>query len=110
MNITKKKKKNNLGSRLIQAAREARAIARGEADPSTYRVYVPANIDVGEIRRSQGLTQEEFAARYGLKTSTLRDWEQHRYQPDGAALVLLQVIKREPNAVARALKPELAHV
>jgi putative transcriptional regulator len=59
------KKKNNLGSRLIQAAREARAIARGEADPSTYRVYVPANIDVGEIRRSQGLTQEEFAARYG---------------------------------------------
>lgn len=29
----------SLGKRLIQAAREASAIAKGEADPATYRVH-----------------------------------------------------------------------
>jgi hypothetical protein len=38
-----------VGERLIQAAKEARAIARGEADPNTYNVYTPADID--KIRR-----------------------------------------------------------
>ena len=36
----------SFGKRLIDAAKEARAIARGEADPKTYRVHVPAYIDV----------------------------------------------------------------
>lgn len=34
-----KKKKLTFGQKLVQAAREAVAIARGEADPATYRVY-----------------------------------------------------------------------
>jgi putative transcriptional regulator len=75
----------------------------------TYRVYVPADVDVGAIRREQGLTQEEFAARFGLPVATIRDWEQNRRQPDDAARVLLQIIKREPKAAARALTPEHAH-
>jgi putative transcriptional regulator len=54
------------------------------------------------------LTQEEFAARYGLPAATIRDWEQKRRQPDGAARVLLQIIKKEPKAAARALKPDHA--
>lgn len=37
---------NELGARLIQAADEAVTIARGNADPSSYRVHVPENIDV----------------------------------------------------------------
>jgi putative transcriptional regulator len=102
------KKKASLGERFIRAAREGRAIARGEADPSTYRVFVPADVDVGAIRREQGLTQDEFAARYGLPAATVRDWEQRRRQPDGAARALLQIIKKEPKAAARALKPEHA--
>jgi hypothetical protein len=32
------KVKNKLGDRLIRAARDGRAIARGEADPASYRV------------------------------------------------------------------------
>jgi putative transcriptional regulator len=96
-------KKNNLGNRLISAAREAREIARGTAEPSTYRVFTPTDIDVGAIRRSQGLTQAEFAARYGLSQGTIRDWEQRRRRPEGPALVLLQILKWEPQAAARAL-------
>jgi putative transcriptional regulator len=39
-------KVSKLGKRLIKAARETRTIARGEADPRTYQVHVPAEIDV----------------------------------------------------------------
>ncbi len=94
---------SKLGKRLIQAAREGRAIARGEAEPTTYRVRVPAEIDVRKIRKSLKLSQTEFAARFGLTPATVRDWEQNRRQPEGPARVLLQVIKEEPEAVERAL-------
>jgi len=33
------------GERLIEAAKEANAIGRGEADDSTYNVHTPADID-----------------------------------------------------------------
>jgi putative transcriptional regulator len=93
-----------MGKRLIAAAKEARKIARGEADPRTYRVHVPADVDVQMIRRKLHLSQSEFASRFGISPGTLRDWEQHRKRPEGPARVLLMVIDREPEAVRRALR------
>jgi putative transcriptional regulator len=49
-----------LGKRLLQAAEEACVIARGEADPSTYKVHVPAEIDVKAIRQGLTMMQAEF--------------------------------------------------
>jgi putative transcriptional regulator len=92
-----------LGKRLLQAADEAQTIARGEADPSTYKVHVPAEIDVKAIRQSLKMTQAEFSARYGFPLGTLRDWEQGKGKPDTSARVLLLVIAKEPQAVERAL-------
>jgi putative transcriptional regulator len=92
-----------LGKRLINAAKEARAIARGVADPKTYRVHVPDDIDVKRIRRRLKLTQNEFARRFGIPQGTLRDWEQGRRQPEGPARAFLLVIQHEPVAVERAL-------
>jgi putative transcriptional regulator len=94
---------SQLGKRLIKAAKSAQAIARGEADPKSYRVHVPARIDVRAIRTRLKMSQNAFAARFGILPSTLRDWEQNRRQPDGAARVLLMVIAKEPDAVTRAL-------
>jgi putative transcriptional regulator len=99
-----KKNRAAFGERMVQAAREAAAIARGEADPATYRVVAPVDVDVGAIRRELKLTQDEFSARFGLPIGTVRDWEQHRRQPDQAARVLLQIIRKEPKAAERALK------
>ncbi len=96
---------SKLGKRLIAAADEALAIARGEADPATYNVYVPADVDVRKIRKGLKLSQAEFAARFGLSAATVRDWEQNRRRPEGAARVLLHVITQEPDAVRRALAP-----
>jgi|ERR1700686_3282864 putative transcriptional regulator len=94
---------SKLGKRLIKAADQALAIARGEADPKTYRVHVPTEIDVRKIRRRLKLSQAEFASKFGLSVATVRDWEQHRRKPEGPARVLLKIIKEEPEAVSRAL-------
>jgi hypothetical protein len=56
---------SKLGKKLIVAAREGVAIARGEADPSTYRLHIPSKIDVKAMRKKLGMTQETFALRYG---------------------------------------------
>ena len=54
-------------------------------------------------RKRLGLTQEQFAARFGFSVATLRHWERGDRKPHGAALVLLNLIDREPKAVMRAL-------
>jgi len=92
-----------LGKRLIQSAKEARKIARGEADAKSYRMHIPAEIDVRAVRVKLKMTQEEVAVRYGLTLARVRDWEQGRSSPDSAARAYLTVIEREPKAVARAL-------
>ena len=94
---------SKLGKRLIRSAKEARAIARDEADASTYKIFVPAKIDVKAIRTRRGLTQEEFCIRYGLSVASLRDWEQGRFSPDPAARAYLTIIDRAPEAVEEAL-------
>jgi putative transcriptional regulator len=92
-------------SRILQGAREALAIARGDLDPSTYKVHVPTNVDVAALRRRLKMSQSEFAARYGFTRARIRDWEQGRSKPDGAVRAYLMVIRKEPEAVARALAP-----
>jgi putative transcriptional regulator len=87
---------------------DAIAIAKGKADPKGYRVHAAADIDVLRIRKDKGLTRQAFAIRFGLQLGTVRDWEQRKRQPDGAARVLLTVIDKEPEAVERALKAAAA--
>lgn len=89
--------------KIAEGMKEAVAFARGELDPSACRVHVPAEIDVKAIRRKRGLTQQEFAFRYGFTVGRIRDWEQGRSRPDGPARILLKVIEKQPEAIDRAL-------
>ena len=59
--------------------------------------------DVRGIRKRMNLTQKEFAGRFHLSLTVLRDWEQKRTVPDQAARTLLRVIARNPRAVETAL-------
>ena len=90
-------------SNILQGAREALAMAKGEADPATHKVHVPADVDVRAIRAASGMTQAEFAAAFGFPVTTLRDWEQGRTRPDMASRSYLLVIERRPDAVREAL-------
>src|SRR5436309_2004360 len=55
------------------------------------------------IRWALHMSQIEFAKTFRIPLGTLRDWEQHRREPDQAAQAYLEVIAREPDAVRRAL-------
>ncbi|KZD06769.1 helix-turn-helix domain-containing protein [Oceanibaculum pacificum] len=90
------------GQRLLSSARQALAYAEG-GNAEGFAVHVPESVDIPALRRREGLSQEQFARRYGFALSALRDWEQGRRQPDRAARLLLRVIEREPEAVQRAL-------
>ena len=91
------------GSRILQGAKEALAFAKGEADAADFVVHIPPSVDVKSIRRKTGLSQREFAARYGFSFGRERDWEQGRSNIDGPSRLLLTIIDKEPEAVERAL-------
>jgi putative transcriptional regulator len=55
------------------------------------------------VRAGLGMTQTELAAMLRISVATIRNWEQGRTPPDGAASALLKVLAREPKAVLRAL-------
>lgn len=56
-------------------------------------------------RDVSGLSQAQFAARYHINVSRLRDLERGRFrQPDSALVAYLSVIKSDPDAVLRAIE------
>lgn len=93
------------GTRILQGALDALAFARGTADISNYRVHIPADIDVKAIRGKLGLSQVDFAKRYGFSVGRVRDWERKRREVDASSGLLLMAIATEPEAVARKRQP-----
>ncbi len=89
------------GESVLRGAREALAYARGER--GGFAVHVPERVDVKAVRKRIGLSQENFAARFGFTLDSVRNWEQGRREPEQAARALLTVIKHDPEAVIRAL-------
>ena len=53
---------------------------------SATRFSVPDKFNVKKPRESLGLSQPEFAVRFGFSLATVRQWEQGRRQPEGLAL------------------------
>jgi putative transcriptional regulator len=92
----------NLNS-LMKGAREALAFARGAKSIGKATVIDVDDLDVAKIRGKVKLSQEAFAAAFGIKPATLRNWEQNRVKPQGPARVLLTLIDRVPAAVIKAL-------
>ena|ERR1700722_13870485 len=99
-----RKKVPSVGSEIIEAMQNAVAYAKGDHGMGrAHAVLVPPRIDVKQVRHKLGLSQNDFAEKFGIKTATLRNWEQGRRQPEGPARVLLTIIDREPAAVQRVL-------
>lgn len=90
-------------SRILDSMKEALAIAQGTMPETEFRVHIPASVDVKSIRQQMQLSQEAFAAQYGLSLHTLRNWEQGKRQPDPAARAYLKVIEKAPDVVRTVL-------
>ena len=51
-----------------------------------------------------GLSQSQFATKFGFSPAALRNWEQGRARPDAPTRVLLAVIAKHPESVEDVLK------
>jgi putative transcriptional regulator len=87
---------------VMEGLGEVAAFLRGEELPGV-GVHIPAELDVRAIRDKLGLTQTEFARRYGFSAARVRDWEQGRRAPDSGVRAYLKVIAAEPALVERVL-------
>ena len=94
--------KDELFNELIASVREGGKILRGKAKAS--RSFTVATPNVRKIRANYKLTQNEFAALMGISVKTLRNWEQGRRAPEGAARVLLQVAAKHPDVIWDVVK------
>lgn len=56
------------------------------------------------VRRRLGYTQAEFAERIDVSLDTIRNWEQGKRCPTGAAKALLKVLDKAPEAALAALR------
>ena len=81
------------------------ALADPDAQPMTKRQLAKMRrvSPAKRLRWKLGLSQAEFAERFRIPVGTLRDWEQHRTEPDQAALSYLRVIEADADFVARAV-------
>jgi len=89
--------------KIIAGLEDALAYADGDSLRGTSHQVKVADVDITHLREKLGLSQDRFAALFGLSSRTVRNWEQGVRHPEGPARILLQVIDREPEAVMRAL-------
>jgi len=98
------RKRQTVGESIIQGLREAIAWTKAENhDVRVTLVHVP-EVDVRKVRLKMGLSQAQFATKFGFPPATLRNWEQGRSHPDAPTRVLLAVIAKHPEAVEDVLR------
>ena len=86
----------------------AAALADPDAQSATPEQLARARrvVDVRLIRDKFGLTQEQFARRFGLRLEMVQGWEDRTLVPDAAAATLLRVIWAEPEVVRKVVAGE----
>ncbi len=89
---------STFGDDLVQSLREALAHAKGEGP-----AIVHSDISPRAVREAINLTQAQMALLVGMSLSGYRKWEQGTRSVSGPAAALLKVIRKEPDAVRRAL-------
>ena len=68
-------------------------------------------IDIKELRDSTGMTQKEFASRYGIPISTLRKWEQGESSPAPyVAALLARTLPDTESSLKRTIQEDLEGV
>lgn len=84
-----------------QGLDEAVEFSKGQVSKAVVHEFGP--VEVKQIRAKLEMSQNEFASAFGISVSTLRHWERGDRAPHGPALVLLNVVSRDPGAVLKAL-------
>jgi putative transcriptional regulator len=77
-------------------------IARHQAEDEAEAMQDAARF-AQRVRKRLGFSQAEFAQRIDVSLDTIRNWEQGKRSPTGAAKALLKVLDKAPEAALAAL-------
>lgn len=80
------------------------AIEFSQRKTSEATVHQVAPLDIKAIRANVDMTLAEFVKTFDISLGTLRHWERGDRSPRGPALVLLNVLAKNPKAVMQALR------
>ena len=93
--------KGRVDKRRLDAITEREIVLQQKADD------VDALLDAAKfarrVRKRLGLTQLEFSNRIDVPLDTIRNWEQGKRCPTGAAKALLKVLNKSPESALLAL-------
>lgn len=87
---------------LLQGIREAGSYLRGNKKAASRVDHIHPD-SVTAIRTKLSLSPKAFSSAFGISPATMRNWEQGRRKPTGAARVLLRVAAKHPKAVLDAV-------
>jgi putative transcriptional regulator len=99
----------NLTGNLSGSIDTRRVDATTEADIARHKAADDADamLDAAKfarrVRRRSGFIQAEFAESDDISLNTIRNWEQGRRSPTGAAKALLKILDKAPEAMIPAL-------
>ena len=79
------------------------AIDYSKGNIKAAKEFRPEHIDVRKLREKIGMSQIKFASSFGISLGTLRHWERGDRYPQGPALVLLNLLSKDPNTVLEVL-------
>jgi putative transcriptional regulator len=83
--------------------RHAAALSDPDAQPASKEQLARGrNLFVRHLRRRLRLTQEEFAARYHLPPTTVREWEEGVRELSDTERAYLRAIAQNPDGVLQA--------
>ncbi len=88
---------DQLFNELLLSVQQAGAISRGEL--KSERVFSYDVPDIKAIREKTGLSQTVFAKKLNISFKTLQNWEQGRRKPTGPAVVLINLIEKNPELI-----------
>lgn len=97
------KKHPTVGKRIIEGLEQAVAWRVANNNRARVTLVHVSDIDVRELLQKMGLSQAQFATKFGLSPATLRNWEQGRARPDAPTRVLLADIAKHPEALRKLL-------
>ena len=93
--------KGRVDKRRLDATTEREIVLQQKADD------VDALLDAAKfarrVRKRLGLTQLEFSNRIDVSLDTIRNWEQGKRCPTGAAKALLKILNKSPESALLAL-------
>lgn len=89
--------------RLIESLSEVRTHVATGCFPGRVRKIAVGADDIRAVRERSGMTQQQFAAAFGIGLGTLQKWERGERRPGGAAQSLLKVMRANLAAVVEAL-------